>query len=379
MDLHNTWWSCPNPCCGGWQWARQTSCKRCGCSAPSWVAKLVGKQAGANGGKFAANKSQAKKKKNAKRSGAPSAADGGGHAQGEAEEQLGHGESEMAEGATKEELLSKLQRLEQAQQLLLASGAEVARKEIADAITHTRLALREAEPTAKRLQSMQEGVERRRQKLVKLDEQLGENDRAMGSLEQEMQADLAKVRVQYANKRVQLQQRAEQLQSQRTALAEGLVELRQTQGVLLGQSEGPITTADLEVLGRVMGALRTKLPQYQQVWGEVQAVAAENWQGRERAVRAEAGQALEEPSGQALEEPTGQALEEPRLEPAQKRRQTGAGVYSTQEEQEDNFVETPVQPRLAEPGWADEEMEEETPQMDHARERDTSRSPRGRG
>eukprot|EP00971_Amphidinium_carterae_P050450 993656-Amphidinium_carterae.1 len=60
-------------------------------------------------------------------------------------------ETETVEGTTKEELLSKLQKLEMAQKLRQASGAASAHEDVAERIANTRVALKEVEPTAKRL------------------------------------------------------------------------------------------------------------------------------------------------------------------------------------------------------------------------------------
>eukprot|EP00971_Amphidinium_carterae_P042681 838881-Amphidinium_carterae.1 len=111
----------------------------------------------------------------------------------------------MAEGATKEALLAKLQKLEQAQKLLQASGTVGAQDEVAEAIASTRMALREVEPTPQRLRSLQVGVERRRQKLAAIDQQIADNDKALCGLEQELQIELDKVREQFRAKRIQCQ------------------------------------------------------------------------------------------------------------------------------------------------------------------------------
>eukprot|EP00971_Amphidinium_carterae_P267404 5304124-Amphidinium_carterae.1 len=149
-------------------------------------------------------------------------------------------------GATKEELLAKLQKLEQAQRLLQATGAVGADEEVAGAIAATRLALRAVEPTSKRLHSLQEGVERRRLKLAKLDQQISDTDKSLAGLEQELQVELEKVRAQFTAKRSHLQQQAAKLQEQRVAITDGLVELRQTQGELVGKMD--ITSGDLATL-----------------------------------------------------------------------------------------------------------------------------------
>eukprot|EP00971_Amphidinium_carterae_P077802 1538648-Amphidinium_carterae.1 len=325
MDVHSTWWTCPNPCCRGWQWARQHVCSKCGCRAPGWVAKLVsGKQAGHSG------RSRGASKKHARRSHKTSGEESSATGQSMSSEHDSSAEAEVALGATKEELLVKLQKLEQAQKLLQATGANGADDEVAQAIAETRVALRAAEPTSKRLHSLQEGVERRRQKLAKVDQQISDTEKSLAGLEQEMQTELDKVRAQFDTKRGLLQQHAAKLQAQKVSIEDGLSELRQTQGELVGNAD--LTCSDLAVLGPVMGALSARMPQYQQVFVEMQSVAAEQFGG------------LADPGVLAKD-----CVDRPLEPPPPKRRQTGAGVFSTQLDEEDNHLDTPVRESLATP------------------------------
>eukprot|EP00971_Amphidinium_carterae_P191035 3791285-Amphidinium_carterae.1 len=96
MDVHSTWWTCPNPCCRGWQWARQHTCSKCGCRAPGWVAKLVsGKQASQSGRARGASRKRSRRGRNA--SGEETGASGQGLST-----QDSSAETEVAMGATKD-------------------------------------------------------------------------------------------------------------------------------------------------------------------------------------------------------------------------------------------------------------------------------------
>eukprot|EP00971_Amphidinium_carterae_P162159 3214374-Amphidinium_carterae.2 len=80
---------------------------------------------------------------------------------------LGRSSAEGAGKLSKEELLTKLKKQEKAMRLLQATGADHVAAQVNEGIVSTREALRDAEPAPKRLQSLQLGMQRRKQKLHK--------------------------------------------------------------------------------------------------------------------------------------------------------------------------------------------------------------------
>eukprot|EP00971_Amphidinium_carterae_P057000 1127072-Amphidinium_carterae.4 len=111
----------------------------------------------------------------------------------------------------------------------------------------TRAALREGEPAPKRLQSLQLGIERRRQKLEKF-------DATLEGLEGQLALALQAVHDQFRKKKAELEREEESLAEQRVAVAGGLHELREVQGGLLDDSPKQITQSDLSSLLKVMSA-----------------------------------------------------------------------------------------------------------------------------
>eukprot|EP00971_Amphidinium_carterae_P083376 1650101-Amphidinium_carterae.1 len=144
-------------------------------------------------------------------------------------------------------LLQRLRKQEEALRLLQTSGATSVAEQVSEGINSLREALREVEPAPKRLQSLQLGIQRRKQKMDKLHEQRRLTQSEMDGLEGQLEAEMHAVRVRFRAKRTELELKLAEIGEQEQHVADGLHELREVQG-------------GVQVVVRVMEALALRHP-----------------------------------------------------------------------------------------------------------------------
>eukprot|EP00971_Amphidinium_carterae_P342885 6482339-Amphidinium_carterae.1 len=370
------WWPCK---CGSWAWAKQDKCRACGRQAPSWAkqasAQKPPEQTVADADGFVpVPKGRAARRRAtrlAKQKPAPeSALDSAMQVGEDAELSLGTGTE------SRDALASKLKHLEEGHKLLHDSAPPVVAEQLLAAIEATKLELRRTAPTPKRLQSMQVSIERRQQRIEKLDVRLSETAASLASLESDMQKELALVRSKFVAKKAEYTALAESLQSQRDAATEALIDIRQDQVELLAPDEG--ISKDFQAMQRITSLLKSRMPMYQQVWHEIESVAREQVLQEQGAVEPGAVQAggnivreQNRPAGDIAAQQVAAPIlvpdEAAEGEPVPKRgRMAGAGVFETPPSTD---IVDEVQPTLP-----DTPMESQVPPRDRSRER----SPKGR-
>eukprot|EP00971_Amphidinium_carterae_P086804 1717575-Amphidinium_carterae.2 len=87
-----------------------------------------------------------------------------------------------------------------------------------------------------------------------------------------MLKEIAQVRERYSGQRVQLEQDLAEVEKNMESATEGLEELKTQQGRLVGSKT---TCAEVEAFYRVAGRIIAEVPEYAQVFTEIQKVGAE--------------------------------------------------------------------------------------------------------
>eukprot|EP00971_Amphidinium_carterae_P233618 4636204-Amphidinium_carterae.1 len=234
----NTWWPCQR-CQTGWEWCRKSSCRKCGADAPAWVVKTFGARAGQSNDTQAGKPPHmckpnetgaqdregfarvARRTRRRNRAGKPANAEAqDAQALTQADVEMAEPEHDTNEGQDRTALQQKIKRLEETLKALGEDGPPVVVAGLVEAIEEGKSRLRQITPTARRLQALQQGLDRRQQKLGKIDKKLTELHVAAAALEPAMAAALLVVQQEYRAKKVAMDKEIMLIQEQRRTAGE---------------------------------------------------------------------------------------------------------------------------------------------------------------
>eukprot|EP00971_Amphidinium_carterae_P225915 4480520-Amphidinium_carterae.2 len=348
----NTWWSC-GKCRKGWEWCRKPECRQCGAAAPPWVMKTFGAKYAAERPAIDGNKGSAaprtckpsqqgwqdangytkvQRRNRRKRQPRQPGATGSEQApssQAPNDAAMCVDEHDPSDTTERMQLQNKVKRMEDTLRFLGESGPPVAIAALVEAIDATKSQLRQVTPTARRLQSLQQGLDRREQKITKLGKKAAELHQAAAALGPSFAAAIHTLEQEYRAKQVTIEGELQQIAHQRSAAEAELMELQQEMVSLVPSTTSPAHTrhqstvhsGDMAGFDKVTLALTAVCPDYAQVFQQVGQLAKEQFA---QAQTAAAATSLPQP---ALTPP-------PKLsQPAtpERGRQRGVGVYSTPE------------------------------------------------
>eukprot|EP00971_Amphidinium_carterae_P257772 5116576-Amphidinium_carterae.2 len=277
------WWHCTR--CNGWEWQRKHECRQCKQRAPPWIFKLPNKhpkpQADQEG--FVPVPGGRKAGKRARQLAAKLAK--AGEAARESTDAETHPKPQETEDKrNKQQLVDKIRKMEESRKLLDKHEPTQVLAGLDDALADARAELREAAPTARRLQSLQQGVDRKEDRLAKLQQKREELLKQQSSLEPQLYAEIETLRASYTARHKSFESQLEDLQQQTEALGEALQELREQQRSLVPvnaaeETKPGVGIPEMEAFAKVLQALDSNMPQYGQVFHEMRAVAAESMPG----------------------------------------------------------------------------------------------------
>eukprot|EP00971_Amphidinium_carterae_P273889 5435873-Amphidinium_carterae.1 len=226
------WWSCVAEKCNGWEWGTRLQCRKCKAYAPKWVAEKATKAcADRDGMRSNADRTSDRGRANSKAKRKQARAKSRARSARAADRTDGEGEHTSAEAISDEaehrrNLLQRIKRMEGLQKQFGAEMPAELADSIQGALEEARQEMHDKEPAGKRLQALQQGVERKMDRLQKLETKLDGVAAQREALEPQLMQELEKVRLQYRAKHVQLEAEANQLMQQKEALEEALAELR---------------------------------------------------------------------------------------------------------------------------------------------------------
>eukprot|EP00971_Amphidinium_carterae_P336081 6472238-Amphidinium_carterae.2 len=183
-------------------------------------------------------------------------------------------------------LLSRIKRMEESHKLLAEQAPAEVLDTLSQALEEARAELRATEPTAKRLQAMQQAVERKVERVGKIDARLAAITEEQGKLEPLLMAAIEKVRQTYRQQHQALEMEAQNLVVQKDNLSEALVEMRQQQRQLVPPDmthekleESPMTVREVDMSSfyKVSNALCMVYPQCTHICEEVTRLAKEQY------------------------------------------------------------------------------------------------------
>eukprot|EP00971_Amphidinium_carterae_P130832 2591807-Amphidinium_carterae.2 len=343
----SSWWPCPNPLCKGWEFVSgRATCRRCNALHPAWCKSLPGgtkpNHAGTvqdGQGFIFVPRSKAQRRKASRAARQMQAQQNGAST----DPNLPNSElpaarpqqsalpqnSDVVESSQKDSLALKVRKLEETQKVLGGTGTPALLAELENELQQSRALLRASAPTPKRLQGLQSGIERRQEKVSKLEEKRVELQTSLESLEPHMMRELEQIRAQYMARRKDMELQLEQNQLHWDTAKEELQELTEQRALLVAPQvdESGLPTEDMTAFRRVLAHLVHTLPDYQQVFKEVQSVAQECVEGVPRQPRAALVRAYDGLPAKEL--------------PAKRQRESGAGISDTPTpmDEEDTFEE----------------------------------------
>eukprot|EP00971_Amphidinium_carterae_P349562 6491081-Amphidinium_carterae.1 len=272
--MRRTWWACTSPLCGGWEYAGNKVCRRCGATCPHWSWQSSGQPWRRGQSRRAAKRNEAKQSQPPPADDHPKSTDGSA---GDT--------TQMETTSADKDLTTKVRKLEETLKVLGNDGPATLVESIESELQGLRSQLREAAPLPKRLHGLQQGIERRKDKVTKIAEKQAEAQRELNGLEAQMDSELHQIRKKYMTKRAELSAQLEQWQQQKDSAMEELADMREQQSKLVEPQGSDALQDDLQAFRRVLARLTNTVPDYQQVFSEVQAVSREYLEGQPRRPR----------------------------------------------------------------------------------------------
>eukprot|EP00971_Amphidinium_carterae_P155105 3075682-Amphidinium_carterae.1 len=290
----NFWWPCVSDKCNGWEWGTRLQCRACKAYAPRWAAQkaaaacpVVGSdgkpEKGPKRGNGKQNRQQSRAKSRARQN-------SDGPQPGTDSMDLAYDKANDNKGA-KQALLQKIKKMEGLQQLMGSQIPAPLADSLQEALEAARQELHAQALAPKRLQALQQGIERKTERLHKIETKIESLAQEREALEPQLMQELEALRLQFRQKHVHIEAEVTELQQQKESLVDSLADLREQLRALVPEAQGHSDRAeapapsqvggeDMQSLFKVSAALVNEYPQYHQVFQEVWQLANRSFEGQ---------------------------------------------------------------------------------------------------
>eukprot|EP00971_Amphidinium_carterae_P334995 6470618-Amphidinium_carterae.1 len=226
---HDFYWCCSRKGCTGWEWMRKGECRKCGCRAPGWVFQAK------------TGKGKAADSEEAHRRGKPTYASMAKRAAARSQETPTPPPDREADddenSDSRRRIQAKLRKIEDSIRLLGEDAPPCVMGELSEAAINLRAQLRETAPPGKRLVDLQRGVERRQDKLAKLEKRIADIQQQQKQEATQLENDLQKVREAHQTRMQTLEENLKQARQQAEQAVVDMAELRDQQRSLVPTEE----------------------------------------------------------------------------------------------------------------------------------------------